>query len=70
MRATSEQTGQDFEAVVSLFAHQGGLVRAMGHYQNKSKESGEQQILRVLLNELDQMGVVICLDALHCQKKQ
>lgn len=70
LRATSDQTGQDFEAVVSLFAHQSGLVRAMGHYQNKSKESGEQQILRVLLNELDQMGAVICLDALHCQKKQ
>lgn len=68
LRSTSDQTGQDFEAVVSLFAHQSGLVRAMGHYQNKSKESGEQETLRIVLNELDQMGAVICLDALHCQK--
>jgi hypothetical protein len=60
--------GQNFQAVVSLFAHQSGLVRAIGQYENKSKESGEQDILRLLLGELEQMGAVICLDALHCQK--
>lgn len=64
----SHGKGQNFQAVVSLFAHQSGLVRAIGQYENKSKESGEQDILRQLLGELEQMGAVICLDALHCQK--
>lgn len=64
----SQTKGQNFQAVVSLFAHQSGLVRAIGQYENKSKDSGEQDILRMLLSELDQMGAVICLDALHCQK--
>lgn len=61
---------QDFEAVVSLFGHKSGLVHAIGHYKNKSKDSGEQDVLRFLLERLEGMGTVITLDALHAQKKQ
>ena len=68
--ADSQGQGQDFQAVVSLFAHQSGLVRAIGHYGNKSRQSGEQETLRILLGVLDQVGAVVCLDALHCQKKR
>jgi len=64
----SHGENQNFQAVVSLFAHQSGLVKAVGQYENKSKESGEQGILRGLLCQLDKMGATLCLDALHCQK--
>ena len=61
---------QDFEAVVSLFAHDSGLVQVIGDYKNKSKGTGEQQIIRFLVGQLKDMGAVITLDALHTQKKQ
>ena len=61
---------QDFEAVVSLFAHDSGLVQVIGDYKNKSKGTGEQHIIRFLMGQLKDMGAVITLDALHTQKKQ
>lgn len=61
---------QDFEATVSLFCQQSGLTQRIGNYKNKSKACGEQEVARLLINELKGMGVVLCLDALHTQKKQ
>lgn len=59
---------QSFEAVVSLFAQESGLVLAISEYSNETKQEGEQNRLRFLLNQIEGMGAIICLDALHCQK--
>ena len=61
---------QNFEAVVSLFCHKSGLVKSLGHYRNKDKESGELDMVRFLVSQLAEMGVTIRLDALHTQKKR
>lgn len=58
---------QDFEGVVSFFAHQSGLVYALENYKNK--KVSEINVVHFLLNRLKNMGVTIHLDALHCQKK-
>jgi len=59
---------QDFQAIVSLFCQQSGLIYALEQYRNK-KES-EINVVRFLIKELEGMGLNIFLDALHCQKKQ
>lgn len=66
----SDQHGrsQNFQAVVSIFCHESGLVRAIGEYQN-SKQS-ETDIVRFLIGQLNGMGLTFYLDALHTQKKQ
>ena len=61
-------SSQNFQAVVSIFCHESGLVRAIGEYQNR-KES-EINIVRFLIEKLNGMGLVFYLDALHTQKKQ
>ena len=59
---------QDFQAIVSLFCQESGLVYALDEYKNKNKES-EINVLRFLVDKLEGMGLTIFLDALHCQKK-
>lgn len=58
---------QDFQAIVSLFCQQSGLVYALEQYKNK-KES-EINVIHFLVGKLKGMGLNIYLDALHCQKK-
>lgn len=60
--------GQDFEAVVSMFCQQSGLVLAIEQYRNN--KSSEINIVRFLIEQLQGMGMTIHLDALHTQKKQ
>ena len=59
---------QDFQAIVSLFCQDSGLIYALEQYKNK-KES-EINVVRFLVEKLEGMGLNIFLDALHCQKKQ
>jgi len=59
---------QNFEAVVSLFSQRTGLVLAVEQYRNS--ENSEQDIVRFLIGQLQDMGMTIHLDALHTQKKQ
>ena len=66
--ANEHGSSQDFQAVVSIFCHESGLVRAIGEYRNR-KES-EINIVRFLIEKLNGMGLVFYLDALHTQKKQ
>ena len=61
---------QDFQAVVSLFCQESGLVRSLDDYRNKTKETGEGSVARLLINELNGMGIVFTLDPLHTQKKR
>ena len=62
--------GQDFQAVVSLFSHESGLVRSLKDYRNKTKETGEGSVARFLIEQLAGMGIIFSLDALHTQKKR
>lgn len=59
---------QNFEAVVSLFGQNSGVVYALGAYKNKDKGQAEANVLRILLEKLGAMGLTISLDALHTQK--
>jgi len=59
---------QNFHAMVSVFARAKGISLAASTYENK-KES-EIKVARELINELDRKGLVLTLDAVHCQKKQ
>jgi len=62
-------SNQDFEAVVSLFAQKSGLVYALKQYRNKDKDEAEASVLRFLLEQMNGMGIVLTMDALHTQKK-
>jgi len=59
--------GQDFQAVVSIFCQETGLVRAIEEYRNK--KGNEIDVVRFLINQLNGMGLTFHLDALHAQKK-
>lgn len=59
---------QDFQAVVSIFSQQSGLVYALEQYRNKSKEKAETDVVRFLIGKLTGMGLTLTLDALHTQK--
>jgi len=59
---------QDFQAIVSLFCQQSGLVYAFERYRNG--KASEANVIRFLLHQLKDMGVTFFLDALHTQKKQ
>ncbi len=61
-------SNQDFQAIVSLFSEESGLVYALEAYRNKTKEVGEAKVARYLINQLNGMGVTFTLDALHTQK--
>lgn len=59
---------QNFKAMVSVFNHETGIVLMSNAYENK----GESEIHSVqdLILRLEQKGMILTLDALHCQKKQ
>jgi len=60
---------QDFQAVVSFFAQQSGLVHRLEQYRNKEKARTEGDLLRFLVSQLEAMGAIISVDAYHTQKK-
>lgn len=64
----SHNSAQNYVAMVSLFVQKTGTVIGVNRYENGKK--GEGPALRELLEEFEGKGVVITLDALHCQKKQ
>lgn len=59
---------QNYVAMVSLFLQRIGVVIGVNRYENGKK--GEGSSLRELLQVLQDKGIVLTLDALHCQKKQ
>jgi len=58
---------QNFVSLVSLFSHKRGQVLSAEKFENN--KSGEIAAVMDLINTLDLQGVVLTLDALHCQKK-
>jgi hypothetical protein len=63
-----QNTKQNYVAMVSLFLHKLEVVLGVERYENG--KSGESASLQELLVILKDKGVIITLDALHCQKKQ
>lgn len=59
---------QNFHSIVSAFCRSKGINLTSGHYENK-KESELNSVLE-LIELFENKGVVITLDALHCQKKR
>jgi hypothetical protein len=59
---------QNFKALVSVFNHEIGIVLTSSAYENKAKS--EIHSVQELISKLEQKGMVLTLDALHCQKKQ
>ena len=64
----SQGSKQNFVAMVSLFLQKLEVVLGTERYENG--KSGEGKALQELLYLLKDKGVIITLDALHCQKKQ
>lgn len=64
----AQDAKQNYVAMVSLFLQRLGVVVGVNRYEN-GKE-GEGSKLRELVSILKNKGVIITLDALHCQKKQ
>jgi len=58
---------QDFELMVRLFSQQLEIVT---HSATTKSKSSELKAMQKLLEGLESKGVIITLDALHCQKKQ
>jgi len=65
---------QNYVAMINVFVERLGLVLTQERYESgKGKESEipvAQRKLDQLLNELEVKGLIISLDAVHCQKKQ
>jgi len=59
---------QNFVALVSAFCQQTGLIEDVERFEN-GKQS-EISSVRNLLGRMQQQGLLLTLDALHCQKKQ
>jgi len=59
-------SSQDLISMVSLFCQKTGLVYQMQEYRSKKKN--EAEVLRQTLLDLKDKGLIITLDALHCQK--
>jgi hypothetical protein len=64
----AQQSGQTFVSVVSLYAQRTGLTGALQDYTDK--KTGELSVLRTLLTDFRNRGLVLTLDALHAPKKQ
>lgn len=70
LRSTITETfslEQNFKAMVSVFNHETGMVLVSSTYENKDKS--EIHSVQDLILTLEQKGMVLTLDALHCQKK-
>lgn len=63
----SFNANQNFKAIVSMFGHEIGLVLISNSYENKKKS--EIHCVQELITQLEQRGMVLTLDAMHCQKK-
>lgn len=58
---------QNFTALVSLYAHQRGVVLQIDAYENKLES--EAHIVEAILADAQLAGAGVTADALHCRKK-
>lgn len=59
---------QNFVMLVSAFCQQTGLVRQVARLENG--ESSELASVQTLIQQIEEKGLLLTLDALHCQKKR
>lgn len=57
---------QNFMSIVSMFGHKTGIVIQSNGFENKKKS--EIHCVQDLIQRLEHKGMVLTLDALHCQK--
>ena len=62
----TQDAGQDFQLMVSVWGHQSGLVHRLASYANASGD--ERASVRELLSHFAHQGLLIRLDAIHTQK--
>lgn len=65
--SNAHDSEQNFHAIVSVFSRLKGIILTCRQYTN-SKES-EIHTAQELIKDLKEKGMVLTLDALHCQKK-
>lgn len=65
--SNAHDSEQNFHAMVSVFSRSKGIILTSRRYSNK-KES-EIHTAQELIKDLKEKGMVLTLDALHCQKK-
>lgn len=58
---------QNFMSIVSMFGHRTGIVIRSAGFENKKKS--EIHCVQELIAQLEHKGMVLTLDAMHCQKK-
>jgi hypothetical protein len=58
---------QNFKSMVSIFSHHSGIVLQSKGFENKVRS--EIHCVQDLISQLEQKGMVLTLDAMHCQKK-
>ncbi|KAA5549256.1 ISAs1 family transposase [Adhaeribacter rhizoryzae] len=63
-----DKAQQNFVVLVSAFCQQTGMVEAVARFEN-GKQSEISSVWE-LLGRLQERGLLLTLDALHCQKKQ
>ncbi len=63
----AKEPSQDFINVVTAFNHRLQVSLDQEIFQNKKDHEGSA--IRTILDRLNQVGLVITMDALHCQKK-
>lgn len=63
-----ETRHQNFINLVSLFMNRTGLVLKVNMMENQ--KGSEINIVKQMIQELDLKGMIISMDALHCQKKR
>ena len=64
----ADRQGKSFESIVTFFSQKSGLAHSIAAYQNEQKS--EIEVVYYLLDRLQHKGIVLHLDALHCQKKR
>lgn len=63
-----QDSKQNFHAMVSAFTRAKGISISSSKYENKHKS--EIVAARDLIKKLDEKGLILTLDAIHCQKKR
>lgn len=58
---------QNFKSMVSIFSHHTGIVLRSKGFENKT--TSEIHCVQEIIAQLEQKGMVLTLDAMHCQKK-
>lgn len=71
IRSTSSDAfnvNQNFKSIVSMFSHKAGIVLSSNTFENK--KTSEIRCAQELIAQIEEKGMVLTLDAIHCQKKQ